>query len=192
MVAACPSKGTATITRSAAPATSTFDPPRTDTCTPSAAAPRPRSATPAAMPSARSASREPSRIFCPAAASRTASPRPCGPVPPKTPTVSALTSGSSRAADGAGAVVTGRSSGVSAVVVGGRALLEEGCHGLLLVRRGTGEHLLAVLQLHRGVEGRDLQGQPHPLLGQRQRERRHRQQVVDRALDPRAELPGGG
>jgi hypothetical protein len=41
----------------------------------------------------------------PAAASRTARPRPWGPVPPRTPTVSPLTSGSSRARAAAGGVL---------------------------------------------------------------------------------------
>src|SRR3954451_8777691 len=89
-VSACPAYGTATITRSAAPATSTFDPPRTDTSTPPAAAPA-RVATSEATCSARSASRDPSSTRYPAAASRTASPRPCGPVPPSTPTTRSST-----------------------------------------------------------------------------------------------------
>src|SRR4051812_4990948 len=77
-------------TRSAAPATSTLEPPRTDTWTPAAAAPA-RAATSVATCSARSASRDPSSTRCPAAASRTASPRPCGPVPPSTPTTRSST-----------------------------------------------------------------------------------------------------
>src|SRR4051794_20087244 len=89
-VAACPAYGTATITRSAAPATSMFEPPVTETSSPAAALVA-RAATSVATSAARSASRDPSRIRWPAAASRTASPRPCGPVPPSTPTTSSST-----------------------------------------------------------------------------------------------------
>src|SRR3954468_6526879 len=89
-VAACPANGTATTTRSAAPATSTLDPPCTDTGTPPEALSA-RFATSAATSAARSASREPISTRCPAAAGRTASPRPCGPVPPSTPTTSSST-----------------------------------------------------------------------------------------------------
>src|SRR4051794_2208661 len=78
------------MTRSAAPATSTFDPPWTDASTPAAAV-LARWATSVATSAARSASREPRRIRCPAAASRTARPRPCGPVPPSTPTTRSST-----------------------------------------------------------------------------------------------------
>src|SRR5947209_8676811 len=83
------------MTRSAAPATSALPPPVTETSTPSAAAARARPATSPATSTARSASREPSRTRWPAAASRTASPRPCGPVPPSTPTTSSSTARSS-------------------------------------------------------------------------------------------------
>src|SRR3954470_24548461 len=48
-MSACPAYGTATITRSAAPATSAFAPPMTETSTPAAAAVA-RSATSAALP----------------------------------------------------------------------------------------------------------------------------------------------
>src|SRR5215218_6021795 len=89
-VAACPANGTATMTRSAAPATSTFEPPVTET-SPPAEAVLARVATSAATSAARSASRDPSRTRWPAAASRTARPLPCGPVPPSTPTTSSST-----------------------------------------------------------------------------------------------------
>src|SRR3954468_469987 len=89
-MSACPAYGTATITRSAAPATSTFAPPVTETSAPPAADAA-RSATPAAIREHFSASRDPSRIRCPVAANRTASPRPWGPVPPMTPTTSSST-----------------------------------------------------------------------------------------------------
>src|SRR3954447_8062039 len=82
------------MTRSAAPATSTLEPPCTETSTPPAAAAA-RPATSAATSAARSASREPSRTRWPTAASRTASPRPCGPVPPSTPTTRSSTARSS-------------------------------------------------------------------------------------------------
>src|SRR3954469_2227110 len=89
-MSACPAYGTATMTRSAAPATSTLAPPVTETSTP-AAADGARSATSPAIGEHLAAPREPSRIRCPAAASRTASPRPWGPVPPITPTTSSST-----------------------------------------------------------------------------------------------------
>ncbi len=54
-----------------------------------------------------------------------------------------------------------------AVAVLGRPATEVGSHGLVRVRGRRRQHLLAVFDLDHRVEGRNLQCQPHALLGQR-------------------------
>src|SRR5699024_925489 len=77
-----PSYGTASRTFSAFPAAARFSSPSTETV--SSPVWRTASAISAALSAARLAAREPLNTSCPARASRYASPRPCGPVPPIT------------------------------------------------------------------------------------------------------------